>query len=550
MSVAKVVEKREVLSIRLSYAALLLLVVAVIYAKGWFFLFGDLLAVISNVPDDVGYFYKIALNVVQGKGLSFDGINLTNGFQPLWLYMLLPLAWLMHDAPVETYFRAALIYQMLMVIIAGLVLFRAVRLVTSYSVALISTAIFYLFSRGYFINGMETGVLMLCVAVLLAYTFRYRAFSQPNPRVAAGFGVLAGLLLLARLDMIFLVGISYAVIIARAVAVWRRNAGNLGLIQDALISLLALVVVVAPYFVYNKLVFGAMMPISGQLKNSFPHAVQPEFGLERYRPRDLFAVGVAAGFCVWAIFTGHRWRTYPQERQYFSIATLVCALTVVIHYLNTALFMKWAVFAWHFAFYYFTLCLIVGMLTLQFYTRWRQMTALVAIVLASWGTLHTLMKAGEQHSRRSWRSVAYEAALWARQNTPPNTVFAMKDAGIFGLFSLRPVINLDGLVNNMEYQEALRQRKLNRYLAENGVQYLVQHAMWDDAEINRVALTGEYEFIDFPYRSQRYGNWSDPVRLYRTDEVFRSSPYYDGEYRTVFLIWRLRHNLHNEHVSR
>ncbi|MCX7924951.1 MAG: hypothetical protein N2554_03955, partial [Fimbriimonadales bacterium] len=106
----KAVSSSEVYPV-LSYVALFLMAIVVFYAKGWFYLTGDIRAVVSSVPDDTAYFYKIAWNVVQGKGLTFDGINPTNGFQPLWLYVLLPLAWVMRDAAPEAYFRAALIYQ-------------------------------------------------------------------------------------------------------------------------------------------------------------------------------------------------------------------------------------------------------------------------------------------------------------------------------------------------------------------------------------------------------------------------------------------------------
>lgn len=60
----------------------------------------------------------------------------------------------------------------------------------------------------------------------------------------------------------------------------------------------------------------------------------------------------------------------------------------------------------------------------------------------------------------------------------------------------------------------------------------------------RIALTGEYEYIDLLYHGYRHGSQSNPIRVYRSDEVYRSAPYYDGSYKTVFLIWRPQHNPH------
>jgi hypothetical protein len=171
-------------------------------------------AVVTRIPDDTGYFYKIALNVALGKGLTFDGINETNGFQPLWLYLLLPLAWAMREAPVDLYLRAALIYQLSLVAIAGIVLFFAMSLYSRRSVALAATTLFYIFGIRHFANGMETGILVLCLSVLLYFSLKYRPFSDSSTsKHAFVFGLLLGLTVLARLDMVFLLVVIYAFVL-------------------------------------------------------------------------------------------------------------------------------------------------------------------------------------------------------------------------------------------------------------------------------------------------------------------------------------------------
>src|SRR5262245_13750371 len=46
------------------------------------------------VVDDGFYYFKIAQNLARGAGSSFDGINPTNGYHPLWLLCLVPVFWL------------------------------------------------------------------------------------------------------------------------------------------------------------------------------------------------------------------------------------------------------------------------------------------------------------------------------------------------------------------------------------------------------------------------------------------------------------------------
>lgn len=38
--------------------------------------------------DDAYFYFKIANNVALGKGSTFDGLNYTNGYHPLWLIIL------------------------------------------------------------------------------------------------------------------------------------------------------------------------------------------------------------------------------------------------------------------------------------------------------------------------------------------------------------------------------------------------------------------------------------------------------------------------------
>ena len=49
---------------------------------------------VTLTTDDAFYYMNIASNITQGHGATFDGINKTNGFHPLWQIMLIPVYWL------------------------------------------------------------------------------------------------------------------------------------------------------------------------------------------------------------------------------------------------------------------------------------------------------------------------------------------------------------------------------------------------------------------------------------------------------------------------
>ena len=326
------------------------------------------------------------------------------------------------------------------------------------------------------------------------------------------------------------------------------------------------------------------MPISGQLKNSFPYILQPDFGTDRF-PAQVLLIFIS--ICIFsAVSTFRFWRSQRNfdvlERYKIGIL-LIGTTSVLIHYFNTALFMKWAVFSWQFAFYFFHACIIFAYVlddfiakkdTLPQNTPKTQGTPLKNSVLSVFsmvsfcrGPLHRILSSFSAFALRftvtiiivvlfgallflsykvstlqpkGWHPQAYKAAVWTRNNLSQDVRLAMKDAGLFGLLSERTVINLDGLVNNLQYQEYLRKKQLSEYFRQKGVQYLVQHAYWPGRPQYAEFVDASYTHFDITFRSQLYNTISDPIRLYREDEVYRSHIYYDGPYRTVFAIWRLR----------
>jgi len=48
---------------------------------------------VSVLHDDAFYFFQVARNLASGRGFTFDGLHATNGFQPLWLFVISPVFW-------------------------------------------------------------------------------------------------------------------------------------------------------------------------------------------------------------------------------------------------------------------------------------------------------------------------------------------------------------------------------------------------------------------------------------------------------------------------
>ena len=74
----------------------------------------------------------------------------------------------------------------------------------------------------------------------------------------------------------------------------------------------------------------------------------------------------------------------------------------------------------------------------------------------------------------------YNVALWIAENSPPGTVFASWNAGQLGFFSNRTFINLDGVINSVDYYERVLHgtTPLTDYLLENNVNFIVDYATY------------------------------------------------------------------------
>jgi hypothetical protein len=73
----------------------------------------------------------------------------------------------------------------------------------------------------------------------------------------------------------------------------------------------------------------------------------------------------------------------------------------------------------------------------------------------------------------------YQVARWMAANLPPDAVCASWNAGQIGFFSERTVINLDGLINGVDFYNRVVRGEVSRldYAYENGVGYLADHSL-------------------------------------------------------------------------
>ena len=439
-------------------------------------------AVIFRVTDDAYYYFKVASRVMAGEGCTFDGINATNGFHPLWMLCLLPVYWVLGADP-EVGLRGAL---GLVTLVAGGTFWVAYNCVKAYAGraagAVAAAALLAPICLNPLLNGLETGLLTL---LLFGTLWACRDAGLLSLHAGRGrnvaLGALLALVFLCRLDTAFFVLATVALIGLRWVT-HREGRVPLGrLVVKYLEVGLTGLALTGPYLLWNLATFGHLTPISGALKSSFPAV---GFSLDKLdKPYVMLALAelvFALIVLLWLRVGRMRGKGYEATDDELGLggrADVLWALWLgcAVHLANTLLFMNWAVHWWHFA-SYVPLVVMTGALGFAYVhdmfrrARWVTALALVGVLSTSAYGLH--WDAGRRGAHHApW----YEAALWARANLPPDAVVGMTDCGLVGYFCNRATVNLDGVINGYEYQEALRTGALADYLHRCGVTHIADY---------------------------------------------------------------------------
>ena len=483
--------------------------------------------------DDAFYYFEIARNLAAGKFSTFDGgITMTNGYHPVWLLLVTPFYWVL-DLESALFGIKAL---EIMLIAGGVCLLAVAVRQAQLPWILLFAVLPALYCQPGMVVGTEAavGAFFLGATLLAAVLFvrdarRWRwllaaiAFLLPWVRLeyaAIALLVTAALALLPLGAALFardaarwrgpLVGVALLLLLlpwvrhdfaaialvativvylllapgprwlGRARLAWRRLRSN-GL------PLLAAVAGVLAYFLYNGIVFGGMIPISGAIKLDWGDYERElagllslgdwlPFAVERFLDAgraDLFLLVelccyVAAAFIAAAI---RRWR--DEDRLVLAVLVVMLALAA------EAVAVRWQVaFSynaavggytfWYYAPGYLLAAMMVPVRCFVAILLWRALIRRRSRLVRQLG-VSAVCAAGvylafDRHSfLEPFRFVQANVAsstihtelpqeiAVAERLLPADATLGSWDAGAIGYFMERPVVNLDGLANSYDF---------------------------------------------------------------------------------------------------
>jgi hypothetical protein len=163
--------------------------------------------------DDAYYYFKVAQNISEGRGSTFDGINPTNGYHPLWMLVCVPIFALARFDLILP-LRILLLVQGALSAGTGILLYRLIGRVFAPAIGAIA-ALYWVFSYDVLVRvyqqGLETGIAGFFIA-LLAYKLLQFERSWRKGKVTgkqlAILGLAATLTMFSRLDLVFLAGMA------------------------------------------------------------------------------------------------------------------------------------------------------------------------------------------------------------------------------------------------------------------------------------------------------------------------------------------------------
>jgi hypothetical protein len=421
----------------------------------------------KSIEDDAFMGFSIVRNIVLGNGITMDGKNLTNGFQPLWIFILLPF--FIKDNPFFL-IRVAMILSSLFHVLTGYLIYKTLILLKHRKAAVFSSLvwvfnpfiIFLMFSL------LETS--LYCFLIILTTYCLLKAEEKSFPaKLCLVVGVLLGLSLLARMDFVFYVFSLFIYLVLK----YRSK-----ILPKIMLMGLCLVVVTLPWFLWSYFTFGTIFQSSGEiltykahynflLKNSF-------FSFELLK-KILYNVFNVSVYTL-EVF-------YPKT---IFILFFVLSPVVVLKKLKRLnfiflfiliLFGYYTIWFWNFAGRYVSPIVLVfsvfsGVLYQMFletkFSRSVKITLFILMICEFLMLGITLWNTGRfPHQKKM-----YEGAIWLKENTNTSDVIGAFNSGIYSYFSDRNVINLDGLMN-WKAVEAIKNKTLINYIKSEKIKYII-----------------------------------------------------------------------------
>ena len=463
-------------------------------------------AAVSLIIDDTYYYLQTAWNAKMLGFVTFDGLHATNGVQLLWFVIIFLLAMLTQTKAALLFTTLAVSFLLnglcyLVILKIGQVLKQPVLALFMASLWALQSLPFRIYSMG-MENSLHALVFWCVIWQSVEFLIRVQKKHKPN-----FWGLTVVLILNAwtRLDSALLSAVLFTFCVGMLAYTYRHHLRvflqrhSKAIVGSSFLAGFGLLAQLSAF----RLMGGSFLPVSALIKtsgagggsdiapvNKLADVIilgMPSILQGRFPTLTLVLLGMSGILLV--ILARMAVRDHSDAIQAFLNLWSCLLIGEIIYYVYVTL--SGVQYTPYFIWYRspsFIFWIITGSLLALFtyvYTRpvrhsfnslkWAPVGfSLVIFAVAIYMFARSINFTSKLYAAR------YDAARWIAENSPPDTVFAAWNAGQLGFFSNRTFINLDGLINDVDYYNRVLRGSvsLTDYLSENKVDYIVDYATY------------------------------------------------------------------------
>jgi len=463
--------------------------------------------IISSIADDEFYVLQVSKNFAQGNGVTFDGIAPTTGFHPLY-FLLLSLIYVIGNPDVVTFLMSSIVLKTFFYLFSAILIFIIVEklsfnLFYRKQLGIIISLIFIAHPYMLFLifSGLEQLILIFFfLCFLLCYININMTKEKKAGKSFVFCGILLGLTYLSRTDIIILLPL----IVILIIFLQRKNLKNVVLFT------LGFLVIIIPWYLFIYFNTGSLAQDSGAVKMFLNESAILPFG-ERFLSSWKFINKFWWPFLnhelsyLYKLFWGLFFITgvglilnnvsIQKSRKWLSnnlTSTSVTPLLVKINIQVAGICMFYTIviaITYGFLFssareWYYSLSIVavslmffisINFLFLSIKNQTLSVFSILMIVLSSIFVFSGMVSDQNFHlGKYKNQKEMMVVSKWMKQNLPKSAIIGSWNSGIFGYFSERKVVNLDGLINN-DILKYLQSKSLYNYMEKRKINYIIDY---------------------------------------------------------------------------
>lgn len=482
--------------------------------------------------DDAFIFFSISRNIALGNGITYNGVDPTNGFQPLWAFTLVPAFLLTGNNYLAV--NLALTIASIIGTLTIFLIYKIAQKKFNENIGLLSAA-FWGLNPLIIFQTLDGGDIALYVFLILSTIFYYISLKgKMKYKNSIILGILLGLTILARMDGIFL---AMAIILH---IVW-NNKKNINIeIKKSITIIILTGLVLSPWFIWSYFTFGTIVQSSALTKYYVNHGIFPYFDLKEPKTISDVVSMITESMIRTVGSITHQLGIVDFNLNFitiiislFLLVTLLFSLKAVkkmnVYILFSVLLtLFYDLYLWGINIRYLTpvIPLLVILVSYGFYNlviKIKKSDNLVTaiFVLFLLVLFNNGIKQWEQ-GYSSWQVEMYDDALWIKNNTNPNDIIGSFNSGAYMFFSDRRVINLDGVVN-FDALEALRNKSVINYMKSKNVTIWVDNVYLNQTVINDYLNGREINILKENIWADFLGEGKDKLELINQREAIYKS---------------------------